>query len=169
MSKSSFAIAGHMPELPHTPRPNPKYLMPTKAVSSVGYGTKALFSGAVTVGAAIGALTVKAVDGCRVTAECACGKVIVRTSGDIKGIKSCGCQWTKNSTEPASAGDRFGKLTVIREADAGLYRYGPTGEWKPRKVPRYNCACDCGGSRIVNATYLRKGWTIDCGCGKKSA
>lgn len=47
---------------------------------------------------------------------------------------------------------RFGKLTVVK-------RHGSVGG---RAV--WECACDCGGSRIVCGKHLRDGSAVDCGC-----
>lgn len=50
------------------------------------------------------------------------------------------------------AGDRFGRLTVVREAtrDKGGHR-------------RYRCRCECGEERVVTSHNLRAGQS-SCGC-----
>ena len=49
-------------------------------------------------------------------------------------------------------GKRFGKLTVIKRHGS----FGNRAMWE--------CACDCGGVRIVCGKYLRNGSAVDCGC-----
>ena len=55
-------------------------------------------------------------------------------------------------------GERFGRLTVIEQAED--YINPTTGvhyaQWK--------CLCDCGNTKIVNASKLKNGWTQSCGC-----
>jgi len=51
-------------------------------------------------------------------------------------------------------GKIFDKLTVISRAGSGT-----SGEAK------WFCACECGGTRIVSGSQLRKGQARDCGCG----
>jgi hypothetical protein len=52
-------------------------------------------------------------------------------------------------------GDRYGKLTVMRQA----------GVLKGQKA--YECACDCGSTVFVPSSYLRTGDTRSCGCLKR--
>lgn len=52
-------------------------------------------------------------------------------------------------------GKRFGKLKVISFDHMG----GTRSYW--------NCACDCGGKRIVSSDHLKRGDTTDCGCYRK--
>lgn len=54
------------------------------------------------------------------------------------------------------AGKRFGKLTAIRRA-------GRT----ERGNALWLCQCDCGGTTIANATSLRRGEIVSCGCNKR--
>lgn len=49
-------------------------------------------------------------------------------------------------------GARFGRLTVVRRAPNGA------------KDARWECACDCGGTTVVNASDLKRGATQSCGC-----
>lgn len=49
-------------------------------------------------------------------------------------------------------GDRYGRLTVIKEvAKRGYYRY-------------FECKCECGNVKIIAMGALRKGVTKSCGC-----
>jgi hypothetical protein len=50
-------------------------------------------------------------------------------------------------------GQRFGKLTVIRQAEG---RYRGQLQWF--------CVCDCGGERVVAMSKLRHQGTKSCGC-----
>lgn len=55
-------------------------------------------------------------------------------------------------------GQKFGKLTVIREAG-------------PEETRKYDtfwiCKCECGGSIVVGTHSLRRGYTRSCGCAAK--
>jgi hypothetical protein len=53
--------------------------------------------------------------------------------------------------------DRFGKLTVIEEAD--LY-ISPKGQ----RQRRWLVACDCGKQGVVRELHLKNGTTKSCGC-----
>lgn len=50
-------------------------------------------------------------------------------------------------------GQRFGRLVVLRFAE---YRYSTSAYWQ--------CLCDCGTSKIIAQSSLRRGATISCGC-----
>lgn len=52
-------------------------------------------------------------------------------------------------------GQRFGRLVVV--SDSGE-RYTRSG------LVKWNCACDCGATVIVNGQSLRRGRTTSCGC-----
>lgn len=54
-------------------------------------------------------------------------------------------------------GLRFGRLTVLNRADD---KVRPNG----KRVPAWNCACDCGNLRIAEGSYLRRGTAESCGC-----
>lgn len=61
------------------------------------------------------------------------------------------------NTQPViSAGMQFGKLTVKGDADATASR-----------IKRYQCACECGKSRVVRHDHLRSGKVKSCGCQNK--
>ena len=57
-------------------------------------------------------------------------------------------------------GQRFGKLTVLRRADA-LQDGKPAGD-------RWLCRCDCGGTATVLGANLVRGHTKSCGCLKEN-
>lgn len=50
-------------------------------------------------------------------------------------------------------GQRYGRLTIIGEAERGKYR---------RRVMR--CVCDCGNECDVVLANMRNGRTLSCGC-----
>jgi hypothetical protein len=50
-------------------------------------------------------------------------------------------------------GQRFGRLSVL--ACAGRTKRGNT---------IWTCRCDCGNEKIVQASHLRSGSTMSCGC-----
>lgn len=55
-----------------------------------------------------------------------------------------------------NSGDKFGKLTIIKELEPTEYRSGKTKY-------RYLCKCDCGKEKIVPYVGLKNG-TKSCGC-----
>ncbi len=57
------------------------------------------------------------------------------------------------------AGDRYGRLTVIREVKPQVR---PCGRQK-RMVA---CMCDCGTTRVVQLGHLRSGGSASCGCAR---
>lgn len=57
-------------------------------------------------------------------------------------------------------GQKFGRLTIVSEADASLKRYG--GRTVRRR--RWKCACECGIDVIVDQAKLLSGHTKSCGC-----
>ncbi|EHQ62312.1 hypothetical protein PDENDC454_10490 [Paenibacillus dendritiformis C454] len=87
---------------------------------------------------------------------CSCGNETLATNGQlVRGVKkSCGCLRKKT---PANAldltGQRFGRLNVIERA-------GTTAKGNAL----WRCACDCGNEKIANATLLRRGDIVSCGC-----
>lgn len=63
----------------------------------------------------------------------------------------------KKRTIVINPGDRFGKLTVIKEL--------PTRRRPPRTYDRmFLCSCDCGNQTTVAMSGLRGGSTKSCGC-----
>lgn len=53
-------------------------------------------------------------------------------------------------------GDKYGKLTVIRETESIQY-----GKYKIRMV---QCICECRQETVTRLEYLRSGHTKSCGC-----
>lgn len=51
-------------------------------------------------------------------------------------------------------GQRFGKLTVIKEAG------------REKKGVVWLCQCDCGNTKTVRSDHLRSGDVTSCGCGR---
>lgn len=56
------------------------------------------------------------------------------------------------------AGTRFGRLTVVSEAEKG--------KWGHR---RFNVLCECGTPRVALLASLESGTTRSCGCLKREA
>ena len=98
--------------------------------------------------------------------QCDCGqtKVIRGTSLRAGHTKSCGCIWRENlriGWEKARTrltineiGNRHGRWLVLKRAvtphdRAGVY---------------WLCQCDCGQTKVVRGTILRKGGSKSCGC-----
>ena len=59
-------------------------------------------------------------------------------------------------------GQRFGKLQVIEYAGTKTYKNG-------NKFSQWLCKCDCGKTKIVIGTNLKRGITASCGCAVKEA
>lgn len=55
------------------------------------------------------------------------------------------------------SGQRFGRLTVIRESTPRTFPCGA-------KQTMWYCKCDCGKTTVVTAGNLRRGHTTSCGC-----
>ena len=55
------------------------------------------------------------------------------------------------------SGKRFGKLTVIEEAQPYI---APCGQ----KQTRWLCKCDCGNSTVATVSNLHGGHNVSCGC-----
>jgi hypothetical protein len=131
----------------------------------------------VTAGEIYGRLTVlsvkrKAVPGGKIrrAAECRCdcGTMTTVEISDLKrGItRSCGCLSREKSAERGRArvrhiirpGDRFGRLTVIRE----VRTYTPDGH--PTRSAL--CRCDCGNESRPAVSSLVSGDARSCGCSR---
>ena len=56
-----------------------------------------------------------------------------------------------------SEGDRYGRLTVLKEVERGKKPCGQT-------YRRFLCKCDCGNTKIVPLNSLRQGYVRSCGC-----
>lgn len=96
--------------------------------------------------------------------KCDCGnecEVIGSNLVKENGTRSCGCiQKEKTSILGKQkgidlAGQRFGKLTVIKLLEDAKER-------------TWECKCDCGNIRIVKAKYLLNEHVSSCGCLKQS-
>lgn len=64
-------------------------------------------------------------------------------------------------------GDRYGRLTIVKEVEPKLY------QWRKRKNPkvfrRFLCLCDCGAESTVLLNGLSSGKTRSCGCMAREA
>ena len=94
--------------------------------------------------------------------KCECGNEISVTTSHLKcgHTQSCGCLQKEKAREANFldlTGQRFGRLTVIKEADKYI---SPQG----LKFVQWLCKCDCGNDTIVLSTNLKKGTTKSCGC-----
>ena len=94
--------------------------------------------------------------------KCECGNEISVTTSHLKcgHTQSCGCLQKEKAREANFldlTGQRFGRLTVIKEADKYI---------SPQRLKfvQWLCKCDCGNDTIVLATNLKKGTTKSCGC-----
>lgn len=82
--------------------------------------------------------------------KCSCGNDFVAQVRALNAgkNKSCGC-----NLHYVAAGDVFGRLTAV----------GVAGR-SPRGSVLWNCACTCGGSKIVLSSSLIGDKTKSCGC-----
>lgn len=53
-------------------------------------------------------------------------------------------------------GQRFNRLLVLAKAPYGMRTNGKANSWI--------CACDCGGFKVVQGSYLKSKTTMSCGC-----
>lgn len=85
---------------------------------------------------------------------CDCGRErVVKTSALKRGyVTSCGHVDCGNFRRVDLTGQRFGRLTVIRECRS------VNGKWS------WECLCDCGNTRITRNGRLRGGHITSCGC-----
>lgn len=83
---------------------------------------------------------------------CDCGntKLVSTNSLNVGAVKSCGCLNVKDNL----IGKRFGRLVVVE--DGGYSASGHT------RLCR--CICDCGNEKDINASSLKRGTTVSCGC-----
>ena len=103
-----------------------------------------------------------------VECRCDCGTVTTVEIRDLKcGItRSCGCLSREKSAERGRArvrhiirpGDRFGRLTVIREVRTST----PDGQATRSAV----CRCDCGNESTPAVRSLVSGDARSCGCSR---
>lgn len=63
------------------------------------------------------------------------------------------CVTSGGLNKVSMVGETFGILTVVAEATPNL-----------RGLARWHCACECGGSLIIEGYYLRQGRRRSCGC-----
>jgi len=88
--------------------------------------------------------------------RCECGRERTVLSSNLKkekGSRSCG-YCGRDLT-----GQKFGKLTVIEEAERPK-TYTSTGAY-------WLCRCECGREKVISANSLRQGDTKSCGCWQK--
>lgn len=97
--------------------------------------------------------------------KCKCGNEVIVLGKHLRSgnTKSCGCYQKQRATESNLArggdltGQRFGKLTVIKENG---FINKPDG----RRSRLWLCQCDCGNIINVQHVYLKSGDTTSCGC-----
>lgn len=107
--------------------------------------------------------------------ECSCGKIKRVRSDALKTTKSCGCLTLEAANRPEQIarlrkaclenprqkeniiGRVFGRLTVVEEDE-------PTTTPKGRKLNYWKCSCRCGNTHRVEASALRQGKILSCGC-----
>lgn len=94
--------------------------------------------------------------------RCRCGNEFAVRGHSLRSgnTLSCGCYHKEKVREISlknEIGNRYGKLTVIDEAESIKYSDGSIySNWK--------CLCDCGNIVEVLGTCLRSGNTQSCGC-----
>ena len=96
---------------------------------------------------------------------CDCGNMTTILRSNLvspQGTKSCGCIKGRNGGRPPKSrpnlvGNRYGKLTVLSEADPII-----RGNHATRRT--WLCLCDCGRKTIKTEDNLLTGHTRSCGC-----
>lgn len=96
--------------------------------------------------------------------QCDCGNQITARSKLLKAgkTKSCGCllkDVMKNQREDLT-GQKFGRLTVLREAEDYVTKQG-------NHKNAWICECECGNQITVRSELLKSGRTKSCGCLRK--
>ena len=96
----------------------------------------------------------------RFMCRCDCGteKVVLYHNLKSRRPLSCGCTRFKKKPPVDLTGQRFGRLTVVSEAES----HYPQNGFKKR---RWLCKCDCGAETIVLQSNLTPDHgTRSCGC-----
>jgi len=90
--------------------------------------------------------------------RCDCGNMIIVSQDDLYWgtVTSCGCA-NKGIRRPDIAGQKFGKLTALREVEPLVSPNGKTER-------AWLCRCDCGREVVVRQHNLTKKVTRSCGC-----
>lgn len=91
--------------------------------------------------------------------RCDCGneKVLPITAVKNNRVRSCGClrvEKTRMIHQSDISGQTFGRLTAIR----------PTDERDATGSVVWECQCECGSTKLVPGSNLRKGKVRSCGC-----
>lgn len=91
--------------------------------------------------------------------QCDCGNITETSAQGLRAgqVKSCGCARTDIDVD--WTGVVQGKLTVVSRAPDKVTKSG-------YKAIRWNCICECGGSKILRSSALKSG-SDNCGCGYK--
>lgn len=86
---------------------------------------------------------------------CDCGNTCVEKRNKLlyKAFPTCGCEIKRGSNKIDLTGQRFGRLTVIREVGRNAHN-----------EILWECLCDCGNIVVVAGYALRSGHTQSCGC-----
>lgn len=85
--------------------------------------------------------------------RCQCGTERAVSGGDLRngGSKSCGCRH-----RPNLIGQKYGRLTVLKEVEPDFYVSG--------NKRAFLCRCECGNEIRVAGDRLLSGNTKSCGC-----
>lgn len=104
--------------------------------------------------------------------QCECGNLTKVSGKSLRSgnTKSCGCLQKEKAIETLKTktrlgntigvdltGQRFGKLTVVKEVESITKSNG-------KSVRQWLCKCDCGGEIIAQHVYLTTGDVLSCGC-----
>jgi hypothetical protein len=93
--------------------------------------------------------------------ECECGQSVEVVGESLRtgNTQSCGCKQdqARRDRKQLNIGQKYGRLTVLKEADP--YK-SPGGQTQTRVLAR----CDCGNEVVVWTNNLRRGLWKSCGC-----
>ena len=91
---------------------------------------------------------------------CDCGNITYVFASNLGKTQSCGHLIAEERTKRLLKDlteQKFGRLTVLKKAEDRMNKCG-------HKVVRYECQCECGTIKEIDAAELRKGSTLSCGC-----
>lgn len=81
--------------------------------------------------------------------KCSCGNTKIISVTKLHKHIGTKCRCNAPSKKDLT-GQKFGKLTAIKPV-------------RQNKIPCWECQCDCGNTKVINAYYLQKGIAKNCG------
>lgn len=100
--------------------------------------------------------------------RCDCGRTRVVRFQQVRNgaAKNCGCvKGKRGDMNPCPVGQKFGKLTVLEEAEPKFPKAGKTRPVK--RLRQALCICECGNQAVKAISSLLMGGSTSCGCGRR--